>query len=277
MDPGQLARIACLLEVNARKVGNVHRERDFADLRHVDFVRSAEAIAPVFGRACQQSVGETILEAIRATRQVVSTNTNLGIVLLLAPLAAISEHAAQASDVTCLLPRVLDGLTVADSRHVFAAIRLAQPGGLGHTSQEDVQAEPTLPLRAIMALAAERDLIARQYANGFREVLDEGIPCLRRHLSEGKDREQAIILTHLDFLSHHPDSLITRRKGLAQAEEVSQRASAVLAMAEPARSRALAELDAWLCANRLNPGTSADLVTACLFIALREGIVKDEW
>jgi triphosphoribosyl-dephospho-CoA synthase len=273
MDPGELARIACLWEVNAGKVGNVHRQRDFADLRFADFVQSAAAIAPVLARARERSVGETILEAIQATRRVVQTNTNLGIVLLLAPLAAISEKQKLVEGLEC----VLDGLSVADSQHVFAAIRLAQPGGLGQASQEDVGTEPTLPLRAIMALAAPRDLVARQYANGYHEVLHEGVPCLHRHLSEGKNLEKAIILTHLDFLAHHTDSLIVRKKGLDVAQEVSRRASAVLAMDEQDRLLALAELDAWLRANRLNPGTSADLLTACLFIALREGIVRNEW
>ena len=29
LSPGQLAQIACLLEVTARKPGNIHRYRDF--------------------------------------------------------------------------------------------------------------------------------------------------------------------------------------------------------------------------------------------------------
>jgi triphosphoribosyl-dephospho-CoA synthase len=204
----------------------------------------------------------------------VSTNTNLGIILLLAPLAAVEEDEPWGSG----LERVLSGLDVEDSRHVFAAIRLAQPGGLGRSSEEDVHDEPTLPLRAVMALAAERDLVARQYANGFREVLDEGVPCLRRHLAQKKDLERAIILTHLDILAEHPDSLIARKKGLDLAREVSRRAHEVLARTEPARPRTLAEFDTWLISAGLNPGTSADLITACLFVALRDGIVTmGEW
>ena len=274
MNPGQLAYTACLWEATARKVGNVHRQRDFPDLRYTDFVRSATAIAPVFARALQQTVGDTILEAIQATRQTVRTNTNLGMVLLLAPLATVEPGEPWAQG----LERVLNSLDMAESRKVFAAIRLAQPGGLGQSPQQDVHAEPTLPLRAIMALAAERDLVARQYANGYREVLDEGVPCLTRHLSQVMDIERAIILTHLDFLARHPDSLILRKRGLQRAQEVSRRAAKVLATSEPDRQRAIAELDDWLHAKRLNPGTSADLLAGCLFIALRDGIVtKEDW
>ena len=271
MDPGHLAQVACLWEVTARKVGNVHPEREFADLHFNDFVQSAQAIAPVMSRASHQSVGRTILDSIQATRQVVPTNTNLGIVLLLAPLAALPEGEPFGK-----LEGILDSLSVEDSRLVFSAIRLAQPGGLGQAAQEDVRAEPTLPLRAIMALAAERDLVARQYANGFLDVLGFGLPSLQRHLLDDRNVEQAIILTHLDILARYPDSLIARKKGLDQAREVSRRAAEVARVPEPARAQALAELDAWLSAEGLNPGTSADLVTACLFIALRLGIVNVE-
>ncbi len=102
-----------------------------------------------------------MLDAIRATRRVVATNTNLGIVLLLAPLAAVPRDNRCAQGI----PAVLDALTVEDARDVFAAIRLASPGGLGQAAEQDVADEPSLPLRQIMALAADRDLVARQYAD----------------------------------------------------------------------------------------------------------------
>ena len=184
-----------------------------------------------------------------------------------------------------------------DSRLAFAAIRLACPGGLGRVSQEDVCDEPTLPLRAIMALAADRDLIARQYADGYREVLHSGVPWLKEYLSGGLGLEEAIMLTHLRFLAEYPDSLIARKYGLEKAREVSARAGTVLAAHSPnwraerreppdcairpltpLGSPELAKFDSWLVAGRLNPGTSADLVTACLFVALREGIIRSgEW
>ena len=83
------AQAACILEATARKPGNVHRYCDFDDLSYVDFLLSGAAIAPVLEKAVGRPVGVTILDCIRATRQVVTTNTNLGIVLLLAPLAAV--------------------------------------------------------------------------------------------------------------------------------------------------------------------------------------------
>src|SRR5690242_9458517 len=79
-DPGLCAQIACIWEATARKPGNVHRYRDFADTTYSDFLLSAAAIAPLMATACQRRVGATILEAVCATRNVTSTNTNLGIV-----------------------------------------------------------------------------------------------------------------------------------------------------------------------------------------------------
>src|SRR5207302_1578357 len=129
--------------------------------------------------ARQRRVGETVLAAVQAQRQAVRTNTNLGIVLLLAPLVAVPLG----EDLQAGVARVLDGLDLADAGVVFEAIRLARPGGLGRAAEQDVHAKPTLPLRQIMALAADRDLIARQYANGFREVFEEGVPALERGLT----------------------------------------------------------------------------------------------
>lgn len=263
---GQWAQAACLLEVTARKPGNVHRGRDFADLTFVDFLLSAAAVGPALDRAAGRRVGVTVLDGVRATRTVVRTNTNLGILLLLAPLAAVPDG----HDLRAGMNGILDRLDVEDSRLAYAAIRLANPGGLGRAAEQDVADEPTLPLREIMRLAAGRDLVARQYADGFRIVFDEGVPALCRGLEQAGALEPAIIQCQLRLLADHPDSLIARKCGPAVAAEASRRARAVLDGVAT-----LAELDAWLTADghRRNPGTTADLVTACLFVALRQGLI----
>ena len=189
LSPGRLAEIACLLEVTARKPGNVHRGADFPDLHFVDFLLSAAAIAGPLDRAADEGVGTAVLAAVEATRRVVSTNTNLGMILLLAPLAAVPSGTDLASGVE----RVLAGTTVDDARKVYRAIRLASPGGMGRAAEQDVADEPTVTLREAMALAADRDLVARQYAGGYREVLHEALPALRTALAEGQPLETAII------------------------------------------------------------------------------------
>src|SRR5262245_18212845 len=189
---GLCAQLACIWEATARQPGNVHRARDFRDPSYLDFLVSAAAAAPVLETASERRVGETVLEAIRATRQVVSTNTNLGIVLLLAPLAAVPAG----EDLRSGVVRVLDGLDVADAQRVYQAIRLAQPSGLGHVAEQDVAQEPTQTLRHIMELAAHRDTIALQYATGYRSVFEEGLPALQEGLKLGR-LESAIINCHL--------------------------------------------------------------------------------
>jgi triphosphoribosyl-dephospho-CoA synthase len=273
--PGQLAQVACVLEATARKPGNVHRYRDFEDLHFLDFLLSATAITDPLDRAPELGVGATVLAAVESTRQVVSTNTNLGMILLLAPLAAVPRDVDLAQGVAL----VLAGTTVDDARQVFRAILLAAPGGLGRASVQDVRGEPSVTLREAMSLAADRDLVARQYASGFHEVLLEAAPVLRIALDRGQPLETAIITTFLEILSRHPDSLIVRKRGIETASEVTRRAAEVLTAGWPDRREGQARCDAfdsWLRdeANRLNPGTTADLVTAALFAALRDGTIS---
>src|SRR3954451_12876583 len=173
--PGLLAQVACLLEVTARKPGNVHRGRDFADSHFLDFLLSAAAIAGPLDRAGGIGVGAAVREAVEATRRVVATNTNLGMVLLLAPLAAVPADRTLPDGVA----DVLAATSIDDARAVYRAIRLASPGGLGTVADQDVGGEPTLDLREVMRLAADRDLVARQYADDYREVFHEAVPALR--------------------------------------------------------------------------------------------------
>src|SRR5262245_1839904 len=160
---GQLARLACEWEVLARKAGNVCPGREFPDLTVDDFLKSAAAIAPVMDEAPHQPLGVTILRAIEATRKVVNTNTNLGIVLLLAPLASVPLDEPLKRG----LARVLSQTTLEDARNTYMAIRLANPGGLGKAVVQDIASLPTIPLRDVMALAKDRDLVASQYLSEF--------------------------------------------------------------------------------------------------------------
>src|SRR5262249_48495027 len=147
---GLLAQAACVWESTARKAGNVHRYRDFNDASYLDFVLSAAAIAPVLDRAAERPVGHTILQAVEATRRVVGSNTNLGMLLLLGPLAAVPSG----QDMRAGIQHILANLDVADSVTTYEAIRLANPGGLGEAPEQDVAAEPTKPLRVVMDMAA---------------------------------------------------------------------------------------------------------------------------
>ena len=274
LSPGALAQVACVLEATARKPGNVHRFRDFEDSHYLDYLLSAAAIAGPIDRAGTIGVGAAVLEAVEATRRVVATNTNLGMVLLLAPLAAVAEDEGLAEGAR----RVLEATTRDDARLVYRAIRLARPGGLGTVAEQDVAAEPTVRLLDAMRLAAGRDLVARQYANGYADVFQIVLPALRDSLAKGRLLETAIVAAFLGLLARLPDTLIARKRGPTEALDASRRATEVLMAGWPETEAGRARFesfDAWLRAegHARNPGAAADLVSAGLFAALRDGTI----
>jgi len=269
------AQLACVLEASAEKPGNITPRHDFADTSYEDMLRSAIAIGPALGRAGERGVGDTVLAAVRATRRVAGSNTNLGIALLLAPLA----RAALAGDGPPLRGRVeavLGGLTLDDASAAYAAIREAGAGGLDEPVEHDVRDAPTVALREAMALAAGRDSVASEYATGFAITFDIGLPALRRALAEGLGPRPATVEAFLELLAAVPDTLIARKRGADAARRVSEGAAEVLAagsVRDAAGRAALETFDAALRddGNALNPGTTADLVTAVLFVGLLEG------
>ncbi len=272
---GQCATLGCLLEVTAPKPGNVHRGADFEDLTFDDFAVSAVAIAPAMQTAHETGVGQAVLTAIRATRELVQTNTNLGTVLLIAPLAAVSPSESCEEGIR----RVLAGLTEHDAEMVYEAINLASPAGLGKVDDMDIADAPPSDLLAAMRAAADRDLVARQYMNGFEQVLRVVVPKLQRGRSLGWSLTDTIVHTHVHLMSDYPDSFIARKCGAVTAAKSAALAGRALDAGEPGDEgyqRALSDLDFWLRGdgNQRNPGTTADLIAAGLFAALRDQIVE---
>lgn len=264
-------RTACVLEAAARKPGNVHPGAAFHDLSYDDFLRSAEIVAPILAATRKLGLGRAILEAVSRTATDVGGNTNLGMILLLAPMAAVPLDVRLSQG----LPDVLAAAGVDDSALVYRAIRLAQPGGMGAVGDQDLPDEPTLPLVEVMRLAAGRDRVAAQYAGGFRDVLDFAVPSLLAWSPRCRDWERAVIGLHLDLMAELPDTLIARKCGIDVAKEAARRSQVVLDSGWPEADEGVAAiraLDRWLRADghRRNPGTTADLVAAALFAAIRD-------
>jgi triphosphoribosyl-dephospho-CoA synthase len=264
------AQLACVLEASAEKPGNITPLHDFADTSYEDMLRSAIALGPELGRAAERGVGETVLAAVRATQRVAGANTNLGIALLLAPLARGALRGGTLRERT---QEVLGELTLDDARAAYAAIRTAGAGGLDEPVEHDVHQEPTIALGDAMAAAAGRDSVAAEYASGYALTFDLGLPALAGALDAGLGPRAATVELFLGLLAAVPDTLIARKRGLEAAERVSAGAARVLAGQE-----AVEAFDASLRedGNALNPGTTADLVTACLFVALRERTLTEE-
>jgi triphosphoribosyl-dephospho-CoA synthase len=274
-DVAVAAQLACLLEVSAPKPGNVSPGRDFADVRYEDFLASAAALGPALALAGTRPLGATVRHGVDATARWTRSNTNLGIVLLLAPLARAALR-SDADDLRVGVQEVLDATTVDDAREVYAAIRRAAPGGLGHAETQDVAEEPTVTLREAMVLAAGRDWIAREYATGFQTTFEQGAPALESARRDGLSWDDAVVETFLTLLAANPDTHIARRGGMARAEQVSQRARAVLdagGVRSIAGHQAIIEMDLELHdeQNTANPGTAADLTAAAIFVVLLRG------
>lgn len=273
-DVASAVQLACLLEVAAPKPGNVSPGRAFGDMRYEDFLASAAAIGPAFLDADRQALGATILGAVEATRRWTAANTNLGLILLLAPLAHGMLRKGDAS-LRDALRAVLRGTTIDDARQAYRAIRLAAPGGLGSAEAQDVAREPDITFRDAMVLAAGRDAIASEYATDFAITFETAAPALAAALDAGLAWPAAAVETSLTILAHRRDTLIERKLGRAVAEAVSREAAEVLAsggVRSEAGRKQLAQFDAGLRdgANRRNPGTTADLTAAALFVVIIE-------
>lgn len=273
-------RAACELELRAFKPGNVSTYAAGHDMSVADFQRSAEASAsplsdPTLG------LGERIYRAIAATRAAVGCNTNLGIVLLAAPLITAAETAHGGEPLRAAVTRVLAATTQTDAAWAYRAIALAAPGGLGAAAEQDVRDVPTVTLTEAMRLAADRDLIARQYANGYAEVFDFAIPSYHTWLSRWHDEAWAAAAVFLRLLQRLPDSHIERKFGsrhtgmvAARMAELENALSAAVTTEEAVAAFRVVDRD--FKAKGINPGTTADLTVACLLAVMLEAELRTQ-
>lgn len=259
---------ACHAELQALKPGNVHIHGAGHNMDISHFERAAAAAAPFIADPAY-GVGRRILGAVSASMAAAGCNTNLGIVLLTVPLAVAAGVSEGPDDLRERLGVVLDGLNLADADQAFRAIVLANPAGLGGAQDGDVSQPPTMPLGAAMALAADRDRIARAYVTGFDDIFSFALPELYAARRAAQNDAMAVTALHMGLLAAFPDSHIARKHGLAAAVSVQQEAQAMRSLWAPApRSEtweALLDLDRSLKARGLNPGTTADFVVATLF------------
>jgi len=299
--------LAALLEVSAYpKPGNVHRTRDFPGTRYEHFLAGSVAMGEAMrglalrGYEAEEGaigwhdieVGKNALWAVNDSIGWQSGgNVNLGVVLLLAPLAAAAGATideGQRADVVKLrekLEKVLNSTTPDDAQAVYEAIRMAMtPRVLGEVEDLDVRDDSAfiriqkegLTLKDIFNRCAERDSICREWVTDFEATFNLGYPYLVKSLGSAGDVNSAVVDTFLFILSKQPDSLIRRKRGLEWAVKVSERAELILDEGGSGSARGkemLMQLDDELqdAGGDLNPGTTADLTAASIFVALLEG------
>jgi triphosphoribosyl-dephospho-CoA synthase len=283
--------LACYWEATAPKVGNVHPGATFFDCSYDDFCQAAKCVAPILAGLstspvgldsndkAKDGVGDRVLRSIEATRKVTAANVNLGIVLLIAPLATARDR----GDIS----RVLSTIDSQQTALVYRAIGLAAPGGVKPAEVEpkwDVTSKPEsdstgngnvhpepIDLIAAMRMARQRDRIALQYSDDFLDFFESVVPLMASELAMKHEPGEAILRGQLKMLAQRQDTLIARKCGLAIAEEAKQRAAACFDVHGNFCTSAIAGYDRWLRAdgNRRNPGTTADLIAAAVYWLIR--------
>jgi len=301
------AQFAMLLDILTPKPGNVHRYRDHPDTRIIHFAASiTQLIHPLYkaaawGYQLQSSVvepkklGALIKRAVQASMEPHEKNTLLGTILLLIPLAAAAGNAisTQKLSKTSLrqsLTQILHNTNVNDAVELVRALQIASPGGAIPKTPEwtprsqafDFQSPHTIGLIRrekytildLQALAASFDSIAQEYTTDFVYTFDTLYPQVLRALNRYPHVEDAVLATYLWILSTRPDSFIQRKGGPQAAEEVMVQAQKALSRIQktPAKNWAthILPFDEYLHSkgSKLNPGTTADLLSGALFIAL---------
>ena len=274
----KLYQQACEMELQAFKPGNVSVYAEGHDMTVADFRLSAKVSADAL---CNNdySLGEKIYYAVQATRVAVACNTNLGIILLCAPLIQAMREIKSGITLRQALHQVLITTTIEDADWVFKAITLASPGGLGHADNHDVAEKPTITLTEAMRLSSHKDRIALQYLSDYQDIFDFAVPIHYNAVTKSKHPEWAAVAVYAALLSQFPDSHIERKYGDQYSEMVADRMSKVsreLSRAEVPEQilPLLYNVDQEFKAKRLNPGTMADMTVATVFTVFLEEVIQ---
>ncbi len=269
----QLAKVyktACMAELQALKPGNVHAFADGHGMTIDDFIKSADVTAEIITRS-DLSLGERVFYAAEATKNAVGQNTNLGVILLCAPLIDAALKQTDKQTLQQALHETLSQLTVSDAEYVSRAIVLASPGGLGDAAQFDVRDIPSVNLLTMMRSAQHKDRIAWQYANDFQDIMGFGLSRYADAMMKWTNPAWSATALYLAFLAHYPDTHVERKYGEPFAESLRQEALVFEQLHNTAENpklvqKKLLDWDALLKQRSINPGTSADLTVATLMV-----------
>jgi len=272
----ELYRQACEVDVQAFKPGNVSVYADGHDMTVADFRASAKVSAEPLCNP-DYSLGEKIYYAVKATREAVGCNTNLGIILLCAPLIQAISHKYSGLTLRQAVSKVLGESTIEDADWVFKAITLASPGGLGSSDQQDVNEKASVTLLEAMKIASAKDRIALQYTTDYQDIFNFAVLRYTIGFNRWGDRNWAAVAVYADMLSHFPDSHIERKYGNQYSEMVAvkmaQLSEELYKTDNPEQIKPLLfSLDQELKLYGINPGTTADMIVATVLTAFLEDL-----
>lgn len=285
MNPNEIAKmaqIASALEVSGYpKPGNVHRTRNFDDMEFEDFIISGIVIGDTIREACTDvdinnpRLGKYILEAVAETDKWIKNNTNLGIVMMITPIAAAASISNNFDDIRENVKLLMGNTSVDDACDLYDAINIADAGGMGDQDEYDVASDSAKQelrdngqtMYDVLKISAPWDMLAREMTSDMPAVFEIGFPAYHE-LKEVKTQSDACVLTFLTILSQVPDTLISRKYGSDEALKISMMTRDLLKLKDSDDFMdKVAEFDDYLYENKYNPGTTADLTAASIFVS----------
>jgi triphosphoribosyl-dephospho-CoA synthase len=286
------AQIASALEVSGHpKPGNVHRTHDFPDMVFEDFIISGIVSGENMKQAALRGLkyaenpekwhkiglGKLILETVLETDRWVANNTNLGIIMLLAPISAAAGMSRNIAELMIRVDQIMKSTTPEDAVSLYKAINIADAGGMGEQDDLDVNddasvhklLEEGVNMYTVLEMSSEWDSLSYELTHGMPVTFQTGFP-LFRDSQKKYNTNQATVQTFLTILAQNPDTLIRRKFGVDKAIEVSAIAKSILhrggILNQDSISK-LVEFDKQLIKNNLNPGTTADLTASSIMVA----------
>ena len=260
---------SCKKDIELIKPGNVNLLSSHKDTKAQDYLDSAILSSKeLFNQ--NYSLGKRILESVNVTRSQVNVNTNLGIILLCAPVIQ-SYIDFNNLDLREGIKKTLSTTSIKDTHDLCAAINISSPGGLGDSDMYDTGSYPNASIKQIMDYSQEYDRISYQYSHNFSDIFDFIIPKLEFLNQRHESLDITLSLLFIEILAKIPDSHISRKFGDKIAKKTSNNAHDLLKILDREHdpdylAKALNNLDYEYKKKGINPGTTADLLVASLMI-----------
>ncbi len=276
------AQLAMLLEVSATpKPGNIDRDHNYTDTHFEHFLASAVGVYPVLEKAARSKsgIGALIREAVvESTQWQKGGNTHFGAFILLIPLVIA---AGKCENKTCLkahVQKVVKETTVEDAIEFYRAfseskvkVKPVDDLALGDAASLDKIRAQGLTLFNMMEISSGYDMIANEWVNNFQKTF-ECAGSIRNKL-KNHGINDAVVLTFMQLLSSNKDTFIETKFDSKTAEQVSMRAREILQKGDIDDIRdEIHSFDDELLKEGTNPGSTADIIIAGLFVALFEGM-----
>ncbi|AVB76258.1 triphosphoribosyl-dephospho-CoA synthase [Methanococcus maripaludis] len=280
------SQIACCFEVGSFKPGNVHKNRDYDDIKYHHFISSGIAFGDIIYEACleKNNIGNFIKKGVIESKKWSPTNANLGIIMLHMPIAIAASNLDKFSESQLKkeTEKIIKNTTVQDAIEVYGAIEIAlafvntpeNGPDLKSKDAKDELIEKNLTLYDVFKISSTWDSISNEWTENFK-ISYKGYNLIKEYYEKYNNINIAVTKTFINLLSNYPDTLIARKKGIDVAKMVSEKAKEVL---NNFNEESVLEFDKFLSkeGNKLNPGTTADLIASSLLIFLLDRISNEK-